>query len=378
VGDDGGPNQIGMAPGAEWIGCRNMNLGAGTPATYLECFEFFLAPYPVGGDPQDGNPDLAPHVTNNSWGCPPTEGCTTTSELLAAVQAQRAAGILTVSSAGNDGPDCATVNDPPGIYADVFSVGALTKGTDTIASFSSRGVVDEDGSNRLKPDLVAPGTSIRSSTADSNSSYGPMFGTSMASPHVSGAVALLWSARPFLIGQVGVTERILRESAFDISSAACNSSGWPNNTYGYGRLDVLAAVNLAPSQSGGLTGVVSNSLSLAGIPGASLQATYALTPSLQFDFASALGGQFTQTVFAGAYTLTASAPGYAPAVIGGVMVSPSLTTTVQIQLTPLTIQDLYLPLVTAAEPGGAARALRPAGERPAPATLTRGSQNSVP
>ena len=45
VGDDGAGNQIGMAPGAKWIGCRNMASGIGTPARYLECFEFFLAPY---------------------------------------------------------------------------------------------------------------------------------------------------------------------------------------------------------------------------------------------------------------------------------------------------------------------------------------------
>ena len=50
VGDDGAGNQVGMAPGAQWIGCRNMdNAGNGTPARYIECFEFFLAPYPVGG-----------------------------------------------------------------------------------------------------------------------------------------------------------------------------------------------------------------------------------------------------------------------------------------------------------------------------------------
>ena len=75
VGDDGSTNQVGMAPGAKWIGCRNMNQGVGTPATYIECFEFFLAPYPVGGTPAQGDPSKAPHVTNNSWGCPPSEGC---------------------------------------------------------------------------------------------------------------------------------------------------------------------------------------------------------------------------------------------------------------------------------------------------------------
>ena len=57
VGDDGGANQIGVAPGARWIGCRNMDRGYGTPTTYMECFEFFLAPYPVGGDPgTEGDP----------------------------------------------------------------------------------------------------------------------------------------------------------------------------------------------------------------------------------------------------------------------------------------------------------------------------------
>ncbi len=70
-----------------------------------------------------------------------------------------------------------------------------------------------------------------------------MSGTSMAGPHVTGAVALLWSARPALKHQVASTEQILSDSAVHISSSACSSSGWPNNTYGYGRLDVKAAVD---------------------------------------------------------------------------------------------------------------------------------------
>ncbi len=122
VGSDGGTNQIGVAPGAEFIGCRNMNAGNGTPATYLECFEFFLAPYPVAGTPAQGDPSKAPDVTNNSWGCPPSEGCNAAS-LLAAVQAQRAAGIMTVASAGNDGSGCNTVSDPIGIYDEVYRRG---------------------------------------------------------------------------------------------------------------------------------------------------------------------------------------------------------------------------------------------------------------
>ena len=101
VGDDGASNQIGMAPGAKWIGCRNMNAGNGTPATYAECYQWFIAPTPIGSTVGDSS--KAPDVINNSWGCPPSEGCTDPNVLLAAVQAVRAAGIVTVHSAGNSG-----------------------------------------------------------------------------------------------------------------------------------------------------------------------------------------------------------------------------------------------------------------------------------
>ncbi len=242
VGDDGGTNQIGMAPGAQWIGCRNMNQGYGTPATYLECFEFFLAPYPVGGTPAQGDSSKAPDVTNNSWTCPPSEGCAW-GTLQAAVEAQRAAGIMTVVSAGNAGSSCSTVVDPPAIYAAAYTVGALQTGTDTIASLSSRGPVTVDGSNRRKPDITAPGISVRSSMR--GGTYGTMSGTSMAAPHVAGAAALLWSAVPALKNQIAETEQLLNDNAFHIASTACNSSDWPNNTYGYGQLDIKAAVDAA-------------------------------------------------------------------------------------------------------------------------------------
>jgi subtilisin family serine protease len=245
VGDDGLGNQIGMAPGAKWIGCRNMDEGNGTPARYIECFEFFLAPYPVSGTPAQGDPTKAPDVTTNSWGCPTSEGCSVT-DLQAAVEAQRAAGIMTVVAAGNAGSGCSTVNDQPAIFDAVYSIGALTTGTDSIASFSSRGPVTLDGSNRLKPDLCAPGTSVRSSSNTTVVSYATLSGTSMATPHVAGAVALLWSAQPSLRRDISATETILNETAVHISSASCSSPQTsPNNVFGYGRLDIKATVDAA-------------------------------------------------------------------------------------------------------------------------------------
>lgn len=242
VGDDGGGNQIGVAPGAKFIACRNMDQGNGTPASYLECFEFFLAPYPVGGNSSQGDPSKAPDITTNSWACPTSEGCSP-GTLFSAVEAQRAAGIMPVFAAGNSGSACSTVTDPPGIYDSSYTVGAVSSSTGTVASFSSRGPVTVDGSNRRKPDISAPGVSVRSALR--GSTYGSLSGTSMATPHVAGAIALLWSARPELRHQIADTENILNDSAVDVSSTACSSNGVPNNTYGYGRLDIKAAIDLA-------------------------------------------------------------------------------------------------------------------------------------
>jgi serine protease AprX len=241
IGNDGGANQIGMAPGAKWIGCRNMDRGNGTPARYIECMEFFLAPYPVNGTPADGDPAKAPDITNNSWDCPPSEGCSVNS-LQAAVEAQRAAGIMMVVAAGNSGPSCSTVVDPPSLYEASYTVGALTTGTDTIASFSSRGPVTVDGSNRLKPNITAPGTAIRSSYNTSDTAYATFSGTSAATPHIAGAMALLWSARPDLRHNIAASRAALNDSAVHILSALCGSQGPPNNVYGWGRVDVFGAV----------------------------------------------------------------------------------------------------------------------------------------
>ncbi len=241
---------IGMAPDAEWIACRNMYYGRGSPVSYTDCFQFMLAPYPQDGDPfTDGRPELAPNIINNSWSCPESEGCESET-LRQVVETTRAAGIMIVASASNDGPSCNTIQNPIGIYDATFTVGAHDYAGNA-ASFSSRGFVTSDGSFRLKPDIMAPGQSVLSATSyNGYDSYDFRSGTSMASPHVAGAAALIWSAAPELIGQIELTEQVLIKSATPVYDSSCLDSGEavsPNPTYGYGRLDVLAAVKMALS-----------------------------------------------------------------------------------------------------------------------------------
>jgi subtilisin family serine protease len=238
VGDDGNTQQIGMAPGARWIGCRNMEQGWGKPSTYIECFQWFIAPT----DLNDENPNtsLAPDVINNSWSCPTSEGCTDPNALLTVVQNVRAAGILTVQSAGNSGPTCHSISEPAAIYDASFTVGS-TDLNDTIATYSSRGTVTVDGSARPKPDISAPGSSIHSSYL--NGGYTTMSGTSMAGPHVVGLAALLISADPTLAGVVDRLEILIEESSKHIVNNQCggDTSGIPNNVYGWGRIDAFRA-----------------------------------------------------------------------------------------------------------------------------------------
>ena len=148
VGDDGAGNQIGVAPGAKWIACRNMDAGVGRPSTYIECMQFFMAPTDLSGNNPD--PSKRPDVVGNSYGCPVAELCTPTS-LLTAMDNLRTAGIFMAVSAGNAGSGCSTVNDPPALYDSAITVGATGNQTDNIATYSSRGPVSVDGSGAPSP-----------------------------------------------------------------------------------------------------------------------------------------------------------------------------------------------------------------------------------
>jgi len=244
LGDDGGSHQIGMAPGAKWIGCRNMDQGNGTPARYLECFEFFMAPYPVGGDPGQGDPSLAPDLTTNSWSCTDGEGCTVGDELQAAVDAQKAAGIMTVAAAQNQGSACGTVDFAPGTYASTYTVGSTTM-NDDLSGFSSRGPADFTG--LMKPSIVAPGSGVNSATNSCDTCYTQASGTSMATPNVAGGIALMWSAAPSYKNDQDATETLMNDGATPLPAIveACGGDyvNGPNNSWGYGLENVSTTYN---------------------------------------------------------------------------------------------------------------------------------------
>ncbi|WP_410821622.1 S8 family serine peptidase [Micromonospora sp. 050-3] len=244
VGSAVGRDGIGVAPDAQWVGCVNLDRNLGSPAHYLDCLQFMLAPFPAGGDPfTDGRPERAPQVLTNSWGCPPIEGCDQR-VLRPATAALDAAGIFVVAAAGNTGPWCASIDDPPAPYPDVLTVGAVDAQR-RVAEFSSRGPVP-GGSG--KPDVLAPGVGVVS--AMPGGTYAALDGTSMATPQVAGVVALMWSANPALVGDVTRTRQILRDTATaatptyrsDSPSDACGS---PSNVTGAGQVDAYAAVRAA-------------------------------------------------------------------------------------------------------------------------------------
>jgi hypothetical protein len=230
VGDDGAGNQVGVAPNARWIACKGCATNSCSGSHLTACAQWMMDPYGNGGL---GQPD----VVNNSWG-----GGGGNSWYQSYVQNWRAAGIFPAFSAGNSGSNCNTTGSP-GDYPESYASGA-TDSADAIASFSSRGPSAFGG--LLKPDLSAPGVSVRSSVP--TNSYSWYSGTSMASPHTAAAVALLWAAAAAYRGNIAGTETLLEQNAVKLVSSTQTCGGIaagvsPNNVYGHGRIDVKKAVD---------------------------------------------------------------------------------------------------------------------------------------
>lgn len=232
---------VGIAPGARWIGCRVMDRGIGILSTYLSGLEWCLAP--TDRDGLNPKPALAPDIITNSWGCPHQEGCIPQNYWMLDSAASRLsrAGILVISSAGNDGREgCGSLINPLAIFQSVFTVGATDR-QDSITAFSSRGT--SIANDFIKPDVVAPGQSITSIYPDGG--FRTSNGTSISAPIVAGIAALILEANPKLRGHPDLIREIITQSAVPLLENPCTTAQYPNPVYGYGRVNATEAIELA-------------------------------------------------------------------------------------------------------------------------------------
>ncbi|MFE9611728.1 S8 family serine peptidase [Streptomyces sp. NPDC006012] len=190
LSDDGGGQDSWILAGMEWA-ARDQHAK--------------IISMSLGGQPTDGTDPLSTAVNNLS----------------------KETGALFTIAAGNSGPDSYSVG-APGAADEALTVGAVD-GSDALADFSSRGPRAGDGA--VKPDLTAPGVDIlaaRSHYAKGSGAYQTLSGTSMATPHVAGAAALLAAAHP------DWTARQLKNALVSTAKASPGRSPFEGGT---GRVD---------------------------------------------------------------------------------------------------------------------------------------------
>jgi serine protease AprX len=213
----------GVAPGAALVGVKVLDSRGSAPMSRVA----------QGIDWCVQNRDsYGIRVINLSLGS--SSGSDGTDVVSRSVDAAVAAGITVVCAAGNSGSQTLTVGSP-GAARGAIAVGAVAdpdRGGVYVASWSSRGP-SRDG--RVKPDIMAPGVGIVAAKANSHDQYVAYSGTSMASPFVAGFVALMLEAAPTLTPA---------DVYQDITQTARDEGPvGPDNDFGYGLLDGVAALH---------------------------------------------------------------------------------------------------------------------------------------
>jgi hypothetical protein len=320
VGDDDSSlaYQVGMAPNAKWIACKGCESNQCSDAALLACADWILAP--------GGSAANRPNVVNNSWGGPGG-----ISWYQAKVQAWRAAGIFPAFSAGNSGSQCNTLGSP-GDYQESFGSAAHDSARN-IGSFSSRGPSVFGHDPYTKPNISAPGVGICSSVP-TNSWSCAYSGTSMASPHSAGAVALLWSCNPSLIGQVDMTFQLLQNNTDAAPDGTCGAppDGHGNYTYGYGYLNVLTAGAVTCSgPKGTLNGHVYNAY--ANPINGAIVTVASIVNGNQTQVLTDPTGFYTLGLLPGTYNVIVSKTGYSSQTANNIVITVDMTTTQDFNLT---------------------------------------------
>ena len=318
--------QVGMAPGAEWIAVSlNSLVVDGSMADDIiahKAFQWMLCPTDLTGALSTADCSKAPDVVNNSWGSANPAADVFRPD----IQALRAAGIAPVFASGNPSAGAGSIGSP-GSAPEAITVGA-TSSSDVVASFSGRGPSFYEGEQ--KPELTAPGVTIKSTVPGGGYESTMWSGTSMAAPHVAGLVALMVSAdlddgsRDFDVDEL---ERFMAYTAVDLGAPG------PDDDYGYGRIDAYHAVRWVLS-AGDLQGTVREDGTLAPIPGAQVTGVGAGAGDT-FASSTGAGGQYSTTVPAGVYTVTAEAWGYYSDTVSGRTVITGAVSTHNFELAPL-------------------------------------------
>ena len=305
--EEDGSNQIGMAPGAQWIAAKVFDDQGDSTDEWLHAgFQWCLAPTDLSGN--NPNPALAPDIVSNSWG----DDNGLDDSFRRDLEAWRSAGIFSAWASGNAGPSASTVGAPAS-YDIAFAVGAIDI-DENIASYSSRGPSPWGGI--IKPDVVAPGSNIRSSVAGGAYESG-WNGTSMATPHVAGLAALMYEASDYSLTFTETIDTMIA-TARDLGAAG------PDNDYGHGRIDAYQAVSTI-FQGGSFAGQVTDGASGTPISGARLRLVSETNGGETKALTDAVGA-YSVSVAAGLYDVTVTAFGYGEQTVEGLAIEAGYTT----------------------------------------------------
>src|SRR5690625_2021431 len=359
VGDNGTDEQIGVAPGADWISCLGCTSTGCPGANLLACAEFVAAPTDLDGN--NPEPDLRAHVVNNSWG-----GCGQSYDgrYQDSVDAWMAAGVIPVAANGN-ASNCGCSSPPglntvanPGRYGSVLGIGSTGNNNGQYAPHSNWGPTDNpnDGTDPvlpdprgyfdLKPNVVAPGVNIWSVSSSSDTGYtsAGFSGTSMSAPAATGTIALMLSAAESLKGDYATIGTLLMETAnpvpYDTGTGDEGPGMVPNYATGWGEIDAYSAVQAAIASQGPrgtLAGNVIDDSTNLPIKNATVNASNAEEDETGNTDSS---GDYSFGLPEGTYDVEVTAFGYQSVTETGVDIDEGQTTTLNVNMVAADIHEV--------------------------------------
>ena len=243
AGGDASGGANGVAPEAKLIIAKTFtSSGSSVDENLLKSLQWMADP--------DENIDTndRPQIISNSWeldDSPFTNLNPEDEPFCVAVKSLSELGVVAVFAAGNNGSGASTINTPASCPESI-AVGA-TDVNDQLTSFSSRGPVRWKNLTLVKPEISAPGKDIES--AEPGGGYRTRSGTSMATPHVAGLLALMQQANSELNSNLNSNQQLNNITHFLFDGAKDLGTPAKDNLYGFGRADILQTIYLMKTAS---------------------------------------------------------------------------------------------------------------------------------